>query len=91
MIECDNIFRPELTAEFSSHQVKHFMSSRFRQCINFFCQGKANMSRLSLSVVFRRSSALFQLQLGMVLRFIASQQLGQSLLVLQLQIHNHLM
>ena len=49
------------------------------------------MSRLSPSIVFRRSSALFQLQLGMVLRFIASQQLGQSLLVLQLQIHNHLM
>ena len=49
------------------------------------------MSRLSLSIVFRRSSALFQLQLGMVLRLVASQQLGQALLVLQLQIHNHLL
>ena len=54
-------------------------------------QEKADMSRMSLSIVFQRSSALFQLQLGMVLRFIAGQQLGQSLLVLQLLIHNHLM
>ena len=49
---------------------------------------KRNMSNLSLSLVFHRSSALFQLQLGLLLRFIAEQQLSQSLLVLQLLTNN---
>ena len=49
---------------------------------------KKNMSRLNLSLVFQRKSALFQLQLGFLLRFIAEQQLSQSLLVLQLLTNN---
>ena len=49
---------------------------------------KRDMSSLSLSLVFHRSSALFQLQLGLLLRFIAEQQLSQSLLVLQLLTNN---
>ena len=49
---------------------------------------KRNMSSLSLSLVFHRRSALFQLQLGLLLRFIAEQQLSQSLLVLQLLTNN---
>ena len=49
---------------------------------------KRNMSRLSLSLVFHRRSVLFQLQLGFLLRFIAEQQLSQSLLVLQLLTNN---
>ena len=144
MFECDNIFNPELTAEFSSHKVRHLIgtigtwfdlhiqsqlngllltspvsspspnskpqflkSLKFgglgtglvlKNCIltlystvNVYSQDAGSMSRLSLSIVFRRSSALFQLQLGLVLRLVASQQLGQALLVLQLRIHNHLM
>ena len=46
------------------------------------------MSSLSLSLVFQRRSCLFQLQLGLLLRFIAGQQLSQSLLVLQLLTNN---
>ena len=49
---------------------------------------KKGMSRLNLSLVFQRRSALFQLQLGFLLRFIAEQQLSQSLLVLQLLTNN---
>ena len=49
---------------------------------------KRNMSSLSLTLVFHRRSALFQLQLGFLLRFIAEQQLSQSLLVLQLLTNN---
>jgi hypothetical protein len=48
-----------------------------------FSQRKGK-SRLALTIVFQRRSALFQLNLGLLLRVVASQQLGQSLLVLQL-------
>ena len=55
-----------------------------------FSPKKTDMTRLSVSIVFQRRSLLFQLQLGMILRFIANQQFSQSLLVLQLIIHNNL-
>ena len=55
-----------------------------------FSPKKTDMTKLSVSIVFLRKSLLFQLQLGMILRFIANQQFSQSLLVLQLIIHNNL-
>ena len=48
-----------------------------------FSQRKGN-SRLAMTIVFQRRSALFQLNLGLFLRLMGSQQLGQSLLVLQM-------
>ena len=53
-----------------------------------FSSRRADMSRLSLTVVFQRRSSLFQLNPGALLSFIAGQQLSQSLLVLQLLTNN---
>ena len=56
-----------------------------------FSSSQQGRSQLSLSVSFHRRSSLFQLQLGLLLRLVAGQQLSQSLLVLQLLIHNNVM
>ena len=56
-----------------------------------FSSSQQGRSHLSLSVSFHRRSSLFQLQLGLLLRLVAGQQLSQSLLVLQLLIHNNVM